>query len=66
MMLPVLAGSNTDTWLRDLPQGCGVFSALFDLTQFKGLFVGRLFNVPATCEWISGTDLLRPFYVLPH
>ena len=25
-----------------------------------------LFNVPATCECISGTALLRQFYVLPH
>ena len=25
-----------------------------------------LLNVPATCECISGTDLLRQFYVLPH
>ena len=25
-----------------------------------------LVNVPATCECISGTDLLRQFYVLPH
>ena len=25
-----------------------------------------LFNVPATCKCISGTDLLRQFYVLPH
>ena len=32
----------------------------------KGLFVGWLLNVPATCECISGTDLLRQFYVLPH
>ena len=31
-----------------------------------GLFVGCLLNVPATCECISGTDLLRQFYVLPH
>ena len=31
-----------------------------------GLFVGWLLNVPATCECISGTDLLRQFYVLPH
>ena len=23
-------------------------------------------NIPATCECISGTDLLRQFYVLPH
>ena len=29
-------------------------------------FVCRLLNVPATCECISGTDLLRQFYVLPH
>ena len=30
------------------------------------LFVGWLINVPATCECISGTDLLRRFYVMPH
>ena len=30
------------------------------------LFVGWLLNVPETCECISGTDLLRQFYVLPH
>ena len=28
--------------------------------------VGWLLNVPATCECISGTDLLRQLYVLPH
>ena len=28
--------------------------------------VCRLLNVPATCYSISGTDLLRQFYVLPH
>ena len=28
--------------------------------------VGWLLNVPATCECISETDLLRQFYVLPH
>ena len=27
---------------------------------------GWLLNVPATCECISGTDLLRQVYVLPH
>ena len=32
----------------------------------RDLFVGWLLNVPATCECISGTDLLRQFYVLPH
>ena len=31
-----------------------------------GMFVGWLLNVPATGECISGTDLLRQFYVLPH
>ena len=30
------------------------------------LFVGRLINIPATCLSISGTDLLRQFYVLPQ
>ena len=28
--------------------------------------VGCLLNVPATCKCISGTDLHRQFYVLPH
>ena len=32
----------------------------------KDVVVGWLLNVPATCECISGTDLLRQFYVLPH
>ena len=35
-------------------------------TNWPSLFVGWLLNVPATCECISGTDLLRQFYVLPH
>ena len=30
------------------------------------MFVSWLLNVPATCECISGTDLLRQVYVLPH
>ena len=30
------------------------------------VFVCWLLNVPATCGCISGTDLLRQFYVLPH
>ena len=29
-------------------------------------FVGWLLNVPATCKCISGTDLLRQYYVLSH
>ena len=29
-------------------------------------YVGWLLNVPATCKCISGTDLLRQVYVLPH
>ena len=29
-------------------------------------FVCRLLNVPARCQCISGTDLLRQVYVLPH
>ena len=35
--------------------------------SFMGMwFVCWLLNVLATCECISGTDLLRQFYVLPH
>ena len=30
------------------------------------MIVCWLLNVPATCECISGMDLLRQFYVLPH
>ena len=32
----------------------------------SSLLVGWLLNVPATCECIAGTDLLRQVYVLPH
>ena len=35
-------------------------------TMGAALFVCWLLNVPATCKCISGTDLLRQFYVLPH
>ena len=34
--------------------------------RWWGLFVCLLLSVPATCECISRTDLLRQFYVLPH
>ena len=34
--------------------------------QLEGVVVGWLLIVPATCECISGTDLHRQFYVLPH
>ena len=30
------------------------------------IFICWLLNVPATCECVSGTDLLRQLYVLPH
>ena len=36
------------------------------LCSARGLFVCMLLNVPAACECISGTDLFRQFYVLPH
>ena len=42
---------------------------LLGLTQFSKtvcLLVSWLLNVPATCECISGTDLLRKFYELPQ
>ena len=34
--------------------------------QREIVVVGWLLNVPATRDCISGTDLLRQFYVLPH
>ena len=37
---------------------------MFRLTVI--MIVGWLLNVPATCECISGTDLLGQFCVLPH
>ena len=37
-----------------------------DRQRANSSFVGCLLNVPATCERISGTDLLRQFYVLPR
>ena len=39
---------------------------VYTLGHALGFLVGWLLNVPATCECISGTDLLRQFYVLPH
>ena len=41
---------------------CNMASA----TWYDCLFVCWSLNVPATCECISGTDLHRQFYVLPH
>ena len=43
----------------------------WQISSVKGLsrvkvVVCWLLNVPATCKCISGTDLLRQFYVLPH
>ena len=32
----------------------------------EGVVVCCLLNVPTTGEFISGTDLLKQFYVLPH
>ena len=41
-------------------------TATLRVVRTRCLLVGCLLNVPATCERISGTDLLRQFYVLPH
>ena len=38
----------------------------FETDQKTGIVVCCLLNVPATCECISGTDLLIQVYVLPH
>ena len=38
----------------------------FSWGTFSWVVVCWLLNVPATCECISGTDLLRQFYAQPH
>ena len=43
-----------------------VFFSLRMFALGECLFVGWLRSVPATCEYISGTDLLRKVYVLAH
>ena len=37
-----------------------------DTQLYDFMFVCWLLNIPATCECVSGTDLLRQFYMLPH
>ena len=39
---------------------------LTDIAFDREVVVCWLLNVPATCKCISGTDLLRQFFVLPH
>ena len=46
-------------WSQDFQSGCYRSGQV-------GRFVCLLLNVPATGYCISGTDLLRQFYVLPH
>ena len=51
---PVIPGE-----IKSVPVSCATLNR-------EESFVCWLLNVPATCECISGTDLLRQFYVLPH
>ena len=53
------AATQTTRWMAD---------RLYRLAPFllAEVVVCWLLNVPATCYCISGTDLLRQFYVLPH
>ena len=46
----------------------GSYMSLLDGSKgsFRDRVVCALLNAPATCKCISGTDLLRQFYVLPH
>ena len=45
---------------------CFLASTAGNASAPRAVVVGWLLNVPATCECISGTDLLGQFYVLPH
>ena len=48
------------------PGQCQDWLARRSRTMAGVVVVCWLLNVPATCECISGTDLLRQVYVLPH
>ena len=72
---PVSTGVHDTTWHRAsirisglvvpcLPQEQETWGLLLPLPN--SLFVCWLLNIPATGQCISGTDLLRQFYVLPH
>ena len=53
-------------FLPSLPLLLSFFFCQLCRPPLQGLVSCWLLNVPATCECISGTDLLRQFYVLPH
>ena len=55
---------HTSQWMLFL--WCLTSQQLAELYLRVCLLVGCLLNVPATCGCISGTDLLRQLYVLPH
>ena len=57
-------GRQTDTdrkrnWVKEM------IYAMSEI-QREVVVVGWVLNVPATCECISGTDLLRQYCVLPN
>ena len=57
--------------VSDIPPLWRPEQPVFNQTKTKAWMVWRivvcwLLNVPATCQCISGTDLHRQFYVLPH
>ena len=51
--------------LKFIDSGCDTSMSL-SRRRKPTVVVCWLLNVPVTCECISGTDLLRQFYVLPH
>ena len=57
---------NRSLWNWKTKQPSGKARSNKGKNHYSILFVGWLLNVPATWECISGTDLLRQFYVLPH
>ena len=61
----VCVGMNIHVSIAGVENIKGVKKSAFGTGRI-GLFVGCLLNVPETCECMSGTDLLRQFYMLPH
>ena len=61
-----LSGLYDSTWKKFPKKKVGTQNGHLNHYANEVVVVCWLLDVPATCECISGADLLRQFYVLPH
>ena len=50
----------------DVHNACDIHVCICICSGLLLLSFACLLNVPVTCLWVSGTDLVRQLYVLPH